>query len=326
MEVNKIMQKQKHKIYHYTSLADDKRANAAYLMGAYLVICKKLSAEEAWSYFKDVKPKFVPFRDAISGPCTFECTILDCLRGLQYAIELGWYNPKTFKVKEYEEYEKVDNGDMNWIIPGKFLAFSSPSSKEYDEEGYRTYTPQDYCPIFKEMGINLVVRLNKPAYDKKIFEKNGINHRDLYFLDGSTPSEEIIEHFLDLVENEKGGVAVHCKAGLGRTGTLIAIYAMKHYRFPARAFIGFIRICRPGSILGPQQAFLVQEQEKYFKLGDEYRAKKGISDKLIIKIENMNLDEEKVGYTDNDRDIIEKGDTGQGNRLTKEKKKKKDKK
>lgn len=325
MEVNKIMQKQKHKIYHYTSLADDKRANAAYLMGAYLVICKKLSAEEAWSYFKDVKPKFVPFRDAISGPCTFECTILDCLRGLQYAIELGWYNPKTFKVKEYEEYEKVDNGDMNWIIPGKFLAFSSPSSKEYDEEGYRTYTPQDYCPIFKEMGINLVVRLNKPAYDKKIFEKNGINHRDLYFLDGSTPSEEIIEHFLDLVENEKGGVAVHCKAGLGRTGTLIAIYAMKHYRFPARAFIGFIRICRPGSILGPQQAFLVQEQEKYFKLGDEYRAKKGISDKLIIKIENMNLDEEKVGYTDNDRDIIEKGDTGQGNRLTKEKKKKKDK-
>ena len=37
---------------------------------------------------------------------------------------------------------------MNWIIPGKFLAFSSPSAKEYDEEGYRTYTPQDYCPIF----------------------------------------------------------------------------------------------------------------------------------------------------------------------------------
>ena len=327
MEVNKIMQKQKHKIYHYTSLEEDKRANAAYLMGAYLVICKKLSAEEAWSYFKDVKPPFKPFRDAIAGPCSYECTILDCLRGLQYAIELGWYNPKTFKVKEYEEYEKVDNGDMNWIIPGKFLAFSSPSQKEYDEEGYRTYTPQDYCPIFKEMGINLVVRLNKPSYDKKIFEKNGINHRDLYFLDGSTPSEEIIEHFLDLVEKEKGGVAVHCKAGLGRTGTLIAIYAMKHYRFPARAFIGYIRICRPGSILGPQQAFLVQEQDKYFKLGDEYRAKKGISDKLIVKLENLSLDDTKnATYSENDKKIIEKGDTGQGNRLTKEKKKNKNKK
>ena len=52
MEVNKIIQKQNHKIYHYTSCAEDKRANAAYLMGAYVVICKKLSAEEAWSFLK----------------------------------------------------------------------------------------------------------------------------------------------------------------------------------------------------------------------------------------------------------------------------------
>ena len=39
----------------------------------------------------------------------------------------------------------------------------------------------------------------------------------------STSSDEIVEHFLDLVENEKCGVAVHCKDGLGRTGTSIAL-------------------------------------------------------------------------------------------------------
>ena len=145
---------------------------------------------------------------------------------------------------------------MNWIIPNKFLAFSSPSSQPYDPDGYRTFTPDDYSPIFKKWKVNLVVRLNKVTYEKDKFIKNGIKHQDLYFIDGSTPSDEIIESFIDSAEKEKHAIAVHCKAGLGRTGTLIGCYAMKHFKFPAAAFIGYIRICRPGSILGPQQKFL----------------------------------------------------------------------
>jgi hypothetical protein len=37
-----------------------------------------------------------------------------------------------------------------------------------------------------------------------------------------------------ICEKEAGAVAVHCKAGLGRTGTNIAAYMIKNYRYTAR--------------------------------------------------------------------------------------------
>lgn len=86
----------------------------------------------------------------------------------------------------------------------------------------------------------------------------------MYFTDGTAPSLDIVDKFLELAESTDGVIAVHCKAGLGRTGTLIGCYAMKHYQWNAADFIGWIRICRPGSILGPQQHFLL-EQEKQLK-------------------------------------------------------------
>lgn len=89
----------------------------------------------------------------------------------------------------------------------------------------------------------------------------------MYFLDGSTPPDEIVDKFLEAAEQEKGAIAIHCKAGLGRTGSLIALYCMKHFGFPAAAFTGWIRIARPGSILGPQQQYLITMEEKMVRAG-----------------------------------------------------------
>jgi hypothetical protein len=55
-----------------------------------------------------------------------------------------------------------------------------------------------------------------------------------------------------------GALAVHCKAGLGRTGTLICAYLMRYHGFTAAEAIGYCRICRPGSVVGPQQTYLAR--------------------------------------------------------------------
>jgi cell division cycle 14 len=167
---------------------------------------------------------------------------------------LGWYNFKTFDNKEYEYYEKLENGDLNTIIPGKFMAFMGPlddppmAYNNYDRMGN---TPEDYIEVFKHFNVTRVIRLNEAKYDKNTFVENGIGHSDLFFIDGSVPPTSIVDQFFHIAESEEGCMAIHCKAGLGRTGTLIGLYAMKHYKFPAAAFIGWIRIARPGSILGP---------------------------------------------------------------------------
>ena len=88
-------------------------------------------------------------------------------------------------------------------------------------------------PIFKKLNVTLIIRLNEPKYDSTIFIKNGINHLSLEFEDGSTPPDSIVDKFFKNVENTKGAVAIHCKSGLGRTGTLIGLYAMKHYKMKA---------------------------------------------------------------------------------------------
>merc|ERR1719375_1184505 len=255
------------RIVHYCTHDPKKRANAAYLICAYQVIAQHKSAESAFEPFQGIYPPFLPFRDATCSVCSYQCTILDCLKGLEFSIASRWFDWNRFDVDSYEFFEEVENGDMNWVVPDKFLAFAGPSPNATDADGFPAFTPEMYVPIFKDAHIELVVRLNKKQYDRRRFIDHGIKHVDLYFLDGSCPSRDIISKFLTIAESERGAVAIHCKAGLGRTGTLIGLYAMKHFQFPARAFIGWNRICRPGSILGPQQQFLIEMQTDMFQAG-----------------------------------------------------------
>jgi len=144
-------------------------------------------------------------------------------------------------VSEYEYYEKVENGDWNWITPN-FIAFASPvdptwlksqQEKQPVNNGAVHTSPTHASPAknlalrrklpapfqncleyFEQRNVKLVVRLNNELYDRQTFLERGMSHLELYFDDGTNPTDEIVRRFIDVSDDiiKAGGVvAVHVR-------------------------------------------------------------------------------------------------------------------
>lgn len=261
-------------VYCSNALDGHHRSNTAVLICAYLVCVLNMSAELAYKPFMGIKKPMTPYRDAAFALNTWPLFVLDCCRAFRRAANNGDYNYKRFDLEKFEHMSELHNGDMSWIIPGKFLAFSGPLAKRKElASGKYTMIPEDYCAPFKALNVQCVVRFNNKCYDKRIFERAGIRHVDMFYEDGGNPTESILQSFLRLAETQDGAIAVHCKAGLGRTGTNICNYMVKHLGYTIRESIAWHRICRPGAVVGPQQPFLCSLEDKLKFEGAEYKSK-----------------------------------------------------
>lgn len=206
------------------------------------------------------------FSDVSRYFSTFRLKLEDCIEAFYHALKLKFYDYYQFDQVEYLFYELVRTGDLNWIVPGKILAFAGPSDKPISALTQK-HKPSFYHDYFRDHNVTTIIRLNDAEYDKSGFTDAGFQHHDLIFPDGFPPTSTIAREFIEIVDAAEGAVAVHCYAGIGRTGTLIAAYLVVKYQFTPEQAIAWTRMCRPGSVIGQQQDWLLT----YFERNDAKR-------------------------------------------------------
>ena len=165
-----------------------------------------------------------------------------------------------FDKEAYDHYGHPLNADLHEVVPGRLIALKGPKDlggvPYVDVGGARTFSTKFIASTLQDLDVAAVVRLNAVEYNRQALLGLGIAHHDLYLDDGAAPPRALVARFLRILDATAGVVAVHCTSGLGRSGTLIALYLMLQHRFAAEEAIAWLRIMRPGSVLGEQQHFL----------------------------------------------------------------------
>lgn len=101
-------------------------------------------------------------------------------------------------------------------------------------------------------GVKLLVNLHESAHSSDTLAKNGVRCVHLPVQDFTPPTQEQLqegtrEMAAALARGET--VAVHCGAGLGRTGTLVACHLLRCGQAASAAeAIARVRAARPGSV------------------------------------------------------------------------------
>ncbi|POR31241.1 Tyrosine-protein phosphatase cdcA [Tolypocladium paradoxum] len=289
----------------FWSAADPRsRANAACMLACYMVLIQNWPPHLALAPIAQVDPPLMPFRDAGYSQADYGISVQDVVYGVWKAKEEKCCDLDNFDLEMYEQFERVEHGDFNWVTP-HFLAFASPQHTPVASitEGSQLYStlprdldavdahptlPQPFKNVlthFSEKNIGLVVRLNSPLYSPSYFEALGIQHLDMIFDDGTCPPLTTVRKFIRLAHEtitvKKKGIAVHCKAGLGRTGCLIGAYLIYRHGFTANEVISFMRFMRPGMVVGPQQHWLHLNQGTFREWWIEERVERRLRRDMV---------------------------------------------
>ncbi len=141
--------------------------------------------------------------------------------------------------------------NFSWLIEDEIAGMAKPASSVYDFE------------FLKDKGFEVIVSLTEFPLSEVLIEEFGFTVKHIPIRDFEAPTLEQIEDFVAFavkVRAEGKKLVVHCEAGIGRTGTILACYLVSKGYNAAEA-IEEVRAKRPGSLETTEQEEAVHKYE-----------------------------------------------------------------
>lgn len=126
-------------------------------------------------------------------------------------------------------------------------------------------TPQEHTAVWERQGVGAILSLTA---EPRIPSNGWV--RKLHPLPGMMPPRSIaeMEVLVGWVEQQRSAgqhVLVHCLAGKGRTGTVLAGWLMKHRGHSATQAINHLRARQPAAVESPEQEGFLDAYEGWLR-------------------------------------------------------------
>ena len=123
----------------------------------------------------------------------------------------------------------------------------------------------------RRSGVEILISLTETPVPRQWVNEAGMMVVNVPVPDMEPPTDRQLDHLLDTIRKahaSRMGVAVHCGAGLGRTGTVLAAYFVTR-GMAAKEAVAKVRDLRPGSVETAEQERAVEAYARRLKAGGD---------------------------------------------------------